>query len=370
MKKQLFKTCFLAAAMSLFYACAPDEQEVAELDAISHSDNSSSMICDEITFENNVSRDANGFVTSVASTGGKTVGIMGVRRSYIYPFMTYEATNRANLFNTNGTQAPYPSDDTDLIQAETGNVLIVNHGDNAAITDDFARGAKMTVDFSSIGSVTLTSLTVLDNEEADSKAIVYLQNGSTQTFDYPMTGDGGVETLLFGANGTSNVVSLEVILGKEGVRVGSGAIDNIKFCYGSPEFGCTRTQGYWKTHSKYDGSKKQDNNWNNLEDVTFFGSNTTYYNIMGLPVKGYGYYNLAHQYIAAKLNQEQASMPQDVYTAFTAATALFSTKGSGTGGFITPDEMKANSTLNAEAIRLAGILDAYNNGKTGPGHCD
>jgi len=361
MKKQLFRTCFLAATMSILYACAPDEQVTAELDAISQSENTNGMVCDEITFENNVNRDANGFVSSVQSTGGKTIGVMGVRRSYIYPFKAYETTNMANLFNTTGTTKPAHSDDDDLIQAETGNVLIVNQTSTAAYTDDFANGAKMTLDFSSLGSVTLNSLTVLDNEEEGSKAVVYLQDGTTQTFAYPMTGDGGVGTLMFGTNGTSNVVKLEIILGPEGTRVGSGAIDNIKFCYGTSVYGCTRTQGYWKNHAS--DSKHYDATWAKVgESTMFFKSGVTYYSILGVQPRGNAYYTLAHQYVAATLNMKVASAPTAVVTAYNQATTFFNT--------YTPAQVAGDKNLHNQATKLAGILDDYNNGKTGPGHCD
>jgi len=361
MKPQLFKSCFVAAALSLFYACTPDEQVTAELDAISQSEESSGMVCDEITFENNVTRDASGFVSSVQSTGGKTIGVMGVRRSSVYPVPTYETVNSANLFNTTGTTRPDHSDDDDLMQAETGNVLIVNQTSTATYTDDFARGAKMIVDFSSLGNITLTSMTVLDNEETASKAILYLQNGTTQTFEYPMTGDGGVGTLMFGTNGTSDVVKLEVILGNEKAWVGSGAIDNIKFCYGTSVSGCTRTQGYWKNHAS--DSKHYDATWAKVgEGTAFFKSNQTYYSILGVQPKGNAYYILAHQYVAATLNMKVASAPNAVMTAYNQATTFFNT--------YTPAQVAGDKSLHSKATQLAGILDDYNNGKTGPGHCD
>jgi hypothetical protein len=56
----------------------------------------------------------------------------------------------------------------------------------------------------------------------------------------------------------------------------------------------------------------------------------------------------------------------EVQAAFDEATALFAT--------ISPDQMadlkgKAGNAQRAQFISLAGILDDYNNGLTGPGHC-
>jgi hypothetical protein len=108
--------------------------------------------------------------------------------------------------------------------------------------------------------------------------------------------------------------------------------------------GCTLTQGYWKNHSE---------EWSDLADDLFFNSGKTYLQILQTPPKGGNVYlQLAHQYIAAKLNiAEGASTTPAVDAAITAAETYFST---GTG----------------DITGLAGILDAYNNGLTGPGHCD
>lgn len=107
--------------------------------------------------------------------------------------------------------------------------------------------------------------------------------------------------------------------------------------------GCTLTQGYWKTHSGY-GPAPYDENWLNLfnyycsihdedeyclndpndpgidpsilgPDVQFFGlmeeieNPVTFYEILWTPPKGgNAYYILAHQYIAAKLNDLRISL--------------------------------------------------------------
>ena len=67
--------------------------------------------------------------------------------------------------------------------------------------------------------------------------------------------------------------------------------------------GCS--QGYWKTHSKY-GPASHDITWDSIgEDTKFFLSEKTYYeSIWTSPKDGNAYYQLAHQYIAATLNQK------------------------------------------------------------------
>lgn len=127
--------------------------------------------------------------------------------------------------------------------------------------------------------------------------------------------------------------------------------------------GCTLTQGYWKTHAKI-GSKKYDETWNQIggPNADFFNSGKSYIKVLWTaPKKGNAYYILAHQYIAAKLNQlNGASIPTEVKNAFDRATELFDASSSDTIG----------NTNRKEWIKLSEILDDYNNGLSGPGHCE
>ena len=132
--------------------------------------------------------------------------------------------------------------------------------------------------------------------------------------------------------------------------------------------GCTLTQGYWKTHSRQ-GPAPYDNNWANLgslqENTPFFLSNQTWLQVFKTPPGGNAYYQLADQYMAARLNQlNGASTPANVQTAINSATTLFNT--------YTPAQiaaLKGNSNVRAQFISLAGILGNYNEGIIGPGHC-
>lgn len=136
-----------------------------------------------------------------------------------------------------------------------------------------------------------------------------------------------------------------------------------------PVAGCTLTQGYWKTHSKQ-GPAPYDDTWAKLasaenpvsleEKTQFFQSGQTWLQVFNTPPRGNQYYNLAQQYMAAKLNVlNGASTPTEVSEAITAAEAIFS--------------RATVTTLNKadvdSAKRLATLLDNYNNGLTGPGHC-
>ncbi len=161
--------------------------------------------------------------------------------------------------------------------------------------------------------------------------------------------------------------------------------DGWTVCVYTPcEGGCTRTFGYWKTHSEF-GPAPYDETWAELPDgasTDFFLSGQSYYEVLWTPPKkGNAYYILAHQWIAAELNVlSGAEIPQDVLNAWLEAQELFE--------IYTPGEIvalksvrisssprarvmrAANSTdLRGRFIELAEILDAYNNGYLGPGHC-
>ena len=126
--------------------------------------------------------------------------------------------------------------------------------------------------------------------------------------------------------------------------------------------GCTLTPGYWKTHSKY-GPAPYDDTWALLgEDTVFFLSGQTYYEVLWTPpAGGNAYYILAHAYIAAKLNiLNGASSTPEVDMALSWAENFFTSYA--------PDD-KLSKSLRKEAVKLAGLLDDYNNGYIGPGHC-
>ncbi|WP_114313225.1 hypothetical protein [Thermus caldifontis] len=127
------------------------------------------------------------------------------------------------------------------------------------------------------------------------------------------------------------------------------------------EGGCTLTQGYWKTHSRY-GPAPYDDTWAQIgEDTLFFQSGQSYYQVLWTSPKGNAYYILAHQYIAAKLNiLNGASTTPQVDAALAWAETFFNT--------YKPGDSLDKATSN-QAKAYAALLDDYNNGLVGPGHC-
>ena len=133
--------------------------------------------------------------------------------------------------------------------------------------------------------------------------------------------------------------------------------------------GCTLTQGYWKTHSEF-GPAPYDDTWAQLSSgasTAFYQSGKTYYEVLWTPPQGgNAYYVLAHQYIAAQLNILNGADPSAAQVAFDAATTLFNK--------YTPDQVaaakgKTGNDLRSQFTSLATVLDNYNNGLIGPGHC-
>ncbi|MDZ7377592.1 MAG: hypothetical protein ONB13_13365 [candidate division KSB1 bacterium] len=129
--------------------------------------------------------------------------------------------------------------------------------------------------------------------------------------------------------------------------------------------GCTLTAGYWKTHSQQ-GPAPYDDAWALLgplqEKTIFFLSGQTYYQVLWTPpAGGNAYYILAHQYIAAKLNMlNGASSTPEVDAAMAWATNFFNT--------YKPSD-KLSKIVSNQAKSYADLLDQYNNGLIGPGHC-
>jgi hypothetical protein len=130
--------------------------------------------------------------------------------------------------------------------------------------------------------------------------------------------------------------------------------------------GCTLTQGYWKTHSQA-GPAPYDERWITAvtpsgSATTFFASGQTWLEVFRTQPAGNAYYNLAHQYMAAKLNiLNGASAPTEVQQAISAAESFFSGRS---------PTAPMDATLRKQVLAWASTLDKFNNGLIGPGHCD
>ena len=184
----------------------------------------------------------------------------------------------------------------------------------------------------------------------------YLSNGP-MVFDYTCE-------ISYNECGNYEFVNYVQVNTNSGVKVSDICVVEVEVeC--EEEEGCTRTIGYWKTHSS-NGPAPYDPTWALIgENTPFFLSGKTYYEAIWTSPQGNAYYILAPQYIGAELNQlAGAAIPPAVLNAFNTATSLLSTYTPAQVG-----AMRGNNPVRAQFVSIAGILDDYNNGITGPGHC-
>jgi hypothetical protein len=131
--------------------------------------------------------------------------------------------------------------------------------------------------------------------------------------------------------------------------------------------GCTLTPGYWKTHSEY-GPAPYDATWAELPngaDTVFFGTGQSWHDVLWTPPKGgNAYYILVHAYIAAYLNDLHGADTTVISDEMTAAASLLDEYDGSP---------KAMSQIKGQVLKdfvqIAQVLDDYNNGRIGPGHC-
>lgn len=131
---------------------------------------------------------------------------------------------------------------------------------------------------------------------------------------------------------------------------------------------CTLTQGFWKTHNPtvcaVDPTSPLCIDW----PVTSLLLGTVSYDvsqlisILNTPAAGNGLIVLAHQLIAAKLNVAAGADPTDVAGAIAAADIVI-------GGLLVPP-VGSGSLKPSATSGLTTTLAGYNEGATGPGHCD
>lgn len=249
----------------------------------------------------------------------------------------------ASITCTYAAALPDASSLTNVATVTTSGAVKGNSG-SAAV--DFAGAAITTVD----GCVQVSDSMVGDLGEVCAA-------DAPKTFSYsanlgPYTADDCAE-----AFPVDNVATFVAGSGETGSA--SHAVTVAVAC--PPNGGCSLTQGYWKTHSSY-GPAPYDANWANLPngaDTAFFNSGLSWYQQFWTAPKGNAYFNLAHQYAAAYLNQLNGADTSAITAQLAAAANLL---GSVSGTTI------ANKDRNA-ALALASTLDAYNNGAIGPGHC-
>lgn len=128
------------------------------------------------------------------------------------------------------------------------------------------------------------------------------------------------------------------------------------------DHGCTYTQGYWKTH----GPVPTGNNSNEWPVQSLDLGSVTYGDYQLLWIfnqsgAGNGLVTLAHQLIAAKLNILSGADDSAISATVNAADALI-------GNLVVPP-VGSGSLSSGSVSALNAALTSYNEGATGPGHC-
>jgi len=118
--------------------------------------------------------------------------------------------------------------------------------------------------------------------------------------------------------------------------------------------GCTFTQGYWKTHNQYSKQSNKAVAWPIDEDTQLCGR--SWFEILYESPKGDAWLILAHQYIAASLNEASGASVLALDDSLVSATDTLSS-------------CEVIAENKSAAVGLSSELDDYNNGITGPGHC-
>ncbi|WP_210490664.1 hypothetical protein [Rufibacter aurantiacus] len=209
--------------------------------------------CETVAFTR-FTRGADGFVNAVTSDQSTTpIMVSAFRRTATN---VYSKVNAANIFNS-AQPTSIGNQVTDILtphqnfggggvgdggaagpfvnNVPLGHTLIVNRTTDPNKAYDNNLGGKFVFDFSKFGSVSLSSITVLDVDDYEAGTKVVLYDGASKVLKeviLPISGNNGKQTVDLG--GTSGVVKMEVILGPKGISPngtfsGSGAIDNIMF---------------------------------------------------------------------------------------------------------------------------------------------
>lgn len=223
-------------------------------------------------------------------------------------------------------------------------------GSNTAkvILADGSVGAETTVEVTANGSTVVDECVNVNDTLGGSLGTICASDAQQSfTFQYPLTagpydqcGDYTVDniaTFVAATTGATGQASWQV---KVNVPCQSG--------------GCSLTQGYWKTHPEA---------WP-VDEITIGGvtyAKAAAIDIFNTPVRGDVTYSLAHQLIAAKLNVLNGADGSAVNSTISDADAWLSANPLGSN---------PRGSSRPQGTVLAGLLDDYNNGRIGPGHCD
>jgi uncharacterized repeat protein (TIGR01451 family) len=263
-------------------------------------------------------------------------------------------------FTNTATAVGTPPVGPNVTDTDTAAVVVIHPAIDIQKTPDtqtVASGgtATFTITCTNTGDVPLSNVTVADPLAPDCSRVlpgILEPAGSESVWTYTCSQSGV----------TAAFTNVATVVGTP--PVGSNVTDSDTAAVEMTASGCTRSQGYWSTHSKY-GPAPYDATWALIgEDTTYYLSGQTWIHVIKAPTKGNPYYILAQQYIAARLNVlNGAAVVPAVTSALASAEVLFQT--------YTPAQAAGFKKEQKQPwIALASLLDQYNNGLLGVPHCD
>ncbi|UJR78209.1 hypothetical protein [Sandaracinus amylolyticus] len=141
----------------------------------------------------------------------------------------------------------------------------------------------------------------------------------------------------------------------EGDLGGWGWYSFYDVCCAPVDQGCTLTQGYWKNHAEAWPVSSLVLGGRSYDAAALLA-------ILRTAPRGDASLILAHQLIAAELNAASGA------TASTDLAAAHAWLAANAGAL--PQGVRASSATGAAGVAIADALAGYNEGATGPGHCD
>lgn len=196
-------------------------------------------------------------------------------------------------------------------------------------------------------------ITVYDSQVASPLGTACITDGAkTFTYDAPIGP--------FAACGPFSVANSATYVGNDTGATGSSSWTVVGTVPCAS--GCTLSAGYWKTHSEL-GPAPYDDVWAQVGTQTpFFLSGGSYHGALSTPPGGNAYWTLARAFAAAQLNTLNGASPAVIQATYAQAEDVLAST--------TPAHVAASRTVRNTVVRLAAILNDWNTGLTGPGHCD
>jgi hypothetical protein len=233
-------------------------------------------------------------------------------------------------------------------QPNEGEVEVCKYGTDASFTV-VAGGQQTTVSIAD-GTCKVVALDFSTNNTANSVTVTEVGSSSYTLLSVQRT------LIQFQTGTTIDIVGTPTTV-SDGLPVAVNAFHGALLVYHNqpvtpPSGHCSYTQGWYKTHAS---------SWPSgaLTPTTVWDGGKTIIDLFNTPPRGSQYIILAHQYLTALLNiQGGSSVPPAVQTALNTAEAYFAGGGPGAGD------------PSVDITGVSTILDNYNNGLTGPGHCD